>query len=66
MTSREPAQRESFIVRVRWKPERVIHEMWIQHVRLGETTVVHSLDQAMAFIERWTTAPAAEDRQGLR
>ena len=62
MTSREPSQRESFVVRVWWKPGQVVQEVWIQHVRSGETAVVHSLDQAVAFIERW----AEPARTGLR
>ena len=66
MANREPAQRESFIVRVWWKPGQAAHEVWIQHVRSGETAVVHDLDQAAAFIERWAPLPAEKDRQGLR
>jgi len=66
MTSREPAQRESFVVRVWWKPGQAAHEVWIQHVRSGETTVVHDLDGIAAFIERWARRPAEKDRQGLR
>jgi hypothetical protein len=69
MMGRQPAQRESFIVRVRWKPEQVAQEVWIQHVRSGETAVVHDLNQAVAFIERWAEPDAAQrepTRTGLQ
>ena len=66
MASQEPAQRESFIVRVRWQPGQAVHEVWIQHVRSGETAVVHGLDQVVVFMERWAPLPAEKDRHGLR
>ena len=66
VTSREPAQRESFVVRVWWKPGQVVQEVWIQHVRSGETAVVHDFEGLAAFIERWARRPAEKDPQGLR
>ena len=53
MASREPAQRESFIVRVWWRPGQAAPEMWVQHVRSGETAVVHDMEGVAAFVERW-------------
>jgi len=66
MTSREPAQRESFIVRVWWKPGQRTREVQVQHVRSGETAVIHDLEGLAAFIERWVPPPIEKDRQGLR
>jgi hypothetical protein len=59
-------QRESFIVRVSWKPGQAALEVWIQHVRSGESAVVHDLDGMAVFIERWAPRPTEKERQGLR
>jgi hypothetical protein len=66
MTGREPAQRESFLVRVWWRPGQAVQEVWIQHVRSGETVIVHGLDGIVTFIERWSPQPTPKEQQGLR
>jgi hypothetical protein len=57
-------QRESFIVRVWWKPGQAVQEVWIQHIRSGEWAVVHDLEGVAVFIGRWAPlcllAPAAQ------
>jgi hypothetical protein len=63
---RDPVQRESFVVRVWWKPGQAAPEVWAQHVRSGEAAVMHDLSEVAAFIERWAPlrllAPAAQAR----
>jgi len=63
---RDPVQRESFIVRAWWKPGQTAPEVWVQHIRSGESAVVHGFDRVAAFVERWAPRPAEKDRQGLR
>lgn len=63
---RDPVQRESFIVRVWWQQRQVTPEVWVQHIRSGESAIIHDLKDVIAFIERWTPRPAAKDGQGLR
>jgi hypothetical protein len=62
----EPAQRESFIVRVWWKPGQDAPEIWVHHVRSGESVVLRDLEAVKAYIERRAPKAAAHERAGLR
>jgi hypothetical protein len=61
----EAAHRESFIIRVCWKPGQGAPEVRAQHVRSGASVVLHDLKDVVAFVERWAPK-VAEDRQGLK
>ncbi len=61
----ETTQRESFIIRVSWKPGQVAPEIWAHHVRSGASVMLHDLNDVRAFVERWAPKIATE-RQGLR
>ncbi|MCJ7737561.1 MAG: hypothetical protein MUQ10_09655 [Anaerolineae bacterium] len=61
----ESAHRESFIIRVCWKPGQGAPEVWAHHVASGASVVLHDLKDVMAFVERWAPK-VAQGRQGLK
>jgi hypothetical protein len=60
------ALRDAFVVRI-WREEgRSEWRGWVQHVHTGGSTPVQSLDELVAFIERWTGKLTDLERKGLR
>lgn len=63
---RRAAQQESFIIRI-WREE---HQpgwrAWIQHTRSGETTVVSTVPELLAFLELRVGDLDATPHQGLK
>ena len=60
------AQRNSFLVRIWRQPDQDEWRGWVQHIRTGESTFVHSLGELQAFMERWAGELQTPPRQGLR
>ena len=63
---RQPTQQESFIVRIWREQDPPGWRGWVQHTRSGESAVVRSLDDLVAFFESRTGKLNERERQGLR
>jgi hypothetical protein len=61
-----PAQRESFIVRIWWEKGQPEWKGWVQHVCSGDSAPLQDLQDLMSYLERWTARPAREEKRGLR
>jgi hypothetical protein len=62
----EGGQRDSFLVRIwrdRGKPE---WKGWVQHTRSGESALLHSRAELLAFLEHHTGELPDPPRKGLR
>jgi hypothetical protein len=60
------AHRDAFVVRI-WREEgRSEWRGWVQHVHTGDSTLVQSLDELVAFIECRTGKLTDLERKGLR
>jgi hypothetical protein len=61
-----PAQRESFIVRIWWEQGQAEWKGWVQHVRSGDSALLQDLQDLISYLERWTAKPPVEEKRGLR
>jgi hypothetical protein len=62
----QPTQHESFIVRIWHEEDQPGWRAWIQHTRSGESTVVRSVQELVAFFELRTGRLDDTQRQGLK
>ena len=61
-----PAQRESFIVRIWREKGQPEWQGWVQHVCSGDSASLRDLQDLMSYLERWTAKPTGEEKPGLR
>jgi hypothetical protein len=63
---RQATQQESFIVRI-WREEHTPGWCaWVQHTRSGKTTVAHTVQELLAFLELRTGKLDDTSPQGLK
>lgn len=63
---KQQLQRESFVVRIWRQPGWGDWQVWVQHVRSGQSAALHNLDELRPFIERWSATPEGPGKRGLK
>ena len=64
--SRQSTKHESFVVRIWREKDRPGWRAWIQHTRTGESTLVCSVPELLAFFELRTGKLDDTENQGLK
>jgi len=64
--ARNPTPQESFVLRIWKEPGRSDWRGWVQHTRSGESAVVRSVKELVAFLEERTGRLSESGQRGLK